>query len=95
MLDPASGHEALVSLSWPRLNTLPLDRTLVLSPDGELGPAAMELAQDGLGRVLVLDGERLAGLLWVTYLSRLLELRRLDHPASMPSAAGVSGGVAS
>jgi CBS domain-containing protein len=55
---------------------LPLEQTLVLSPDGELGPAAMELVQNGLGRALVLDGGRLAGLLSVADVSRLLELRR-------------------
>ena len=90
---------AVPRAEWPttrvRESMLPLDKTLVLSPDGELGPAAMELAQDSLGRALVLDGERLAGLLSVTDVSRLLELRRLHHPASMPSGAGGSGGAAS
>jgi Zn-dependent protease len=56
---------------------LPLEQTLVLSPEAELGPAAMELVQNDLGRALVLDGARLAGLLSVTDVSRLLELHRL------------------
>ena len=50
---------------------------LVLSPDEELGDAAVELAQTKLGRALVFEEARLAGLLSMTDVSRLLEVR---HP---------------
>jgi len=55
----------------------PLSDTVVLAPDDELGDAAMQLTQAPLGRALVLDerGE-LAGLLSITDVARLLELRR-------------------
>ena len=54
---------------------LPLEQTLVLSPDAELGPAVMELIQDPVGRAVVVDGSRLAGLLSITDVSHLLEMR--------------------
>jgi Zn-dependent protease/CBS domain-containing protein len=80
---PFRSVAAVPPSEWPttpvRESMLPLEETLVLSPDGELGPAAMELVQDSLGRALVLDGVRLAGLLSVTDVSRLLELRRMHE----------------
>jgi Zn-dependent protease/CBS domain-containing protein len=76
---PFRSVTAVPRSKWPttrvRESMLPLEQTLVLSPDGELGPAAMELIQDGVGRALVVDGARLAGLLSITDVSRLLELR--------------------
>jgi CBS domain-containing protein len=54
---------------------------LVLTPGDELGDAALELAQTRLGRALVLDETRLVGLLSMTDVSRLLEVR---HPAAQP-----------
>ena len=75
---------------WPttpvRESMLPLEQTLVLSPDGELGAAAMELVQDGSGRGLVLDGPRLAGL--ISVISRLLELSRLRESQGLGGAHG-------
>jgi len=53
----------------------PFGRVLVMAPDDELGTAAMDLSQDDLGRALVLEEGRLAGLLSMTDVSRLIELR--------------------
>jgi CBS domain-containing protein len=60
---------------------VPAAEALVLAPDGELGDAAVELAQTRLGRALVLDEGRLVGLLSITDVSRLLEIR---HPPRQP-----------
>ncbi len=53
----------------------PLGRAFVISPDDDLGTVAMELSQDDLGRALVVEDGRLAGLLSMTDVSRLIELR--------------------
>jgi Zn-dependent protease len=60
---------------------VPAGETLVLAPDDELGDAALELAQTRVGRALVLDRGRLAGLLSMTDVARLLEVR---HPPRGP-----------
>jgi Zn-dependent protease len=52
---------------------LPLSRVPTLREDVPLEAAATELS-DGVGRALVLDGERLVGLLSITDLVRALEL---------------------
>lgn len=55
----------------------PLSDTVVLAPDDELGDAAMHLTQAPLGRALVIDEQgELVGLLSITDVARLLELRR-------------------
>jgi len=54
---------------------VPSSEGLVLAPDDELGDAAVELAQTKLGRALVMDDRRLAGLLSMTDVGRLLEVR--------------------
>jgi Zn-dependent protease/CBS domain-containing protein len=78
---PFNNVAAVPPEQWParlvRDAMVPLRQTLVLSPDEELGAAAMELIQDDLGRAPVVEGTRLAGLLSVTDVSRVLELRRL------------------
>ena len=56
---------------------VPAYKGLVVRPDDELGDALVELAGAKEGRALVLDDGRLAGLLSVTDVSRLLEVRRL------------------
>ena len=53
---------------------IPLSDALVLAPDDDLGDAAMKLVQTAPARALVIDDERLAGLLSVTDVSRLIEL---------------------
>jgi CBS domain-containing protein len=53
----------------------PVGELLVLAPDDNLGDAATSLAQDDLGRALVLDQGALAGLLSMTDVARLIELR--------------------
>ncbi|MCL4287522.1 MAG: site-2 protease family protein [Thermoleophilia bacterium] len=53
----------------------PVADVLVLAPDASLGDATVELVQDDLGRALVLEGDRLVGLLSMTDVSRLIELR--------------------
>ena len=59
----------------------PVGELLVLAPDDNLGDVAMDLIQDDLGRALVLDEGRLAGLLSMTDISRLIELRAPATPA--------------
>ena len=56
---------------------VPLSETLALSPDEPLFEAAVELMQTAAARGVVIDGGRLAGLLTLSDLSRVLELRRL------------------
>ena len=59
---------------------IPVDEALVLRADQELADAALELSESELRRALVLDGTRLAGLLSITDVSRLLELKRMQAP---------------
>lgn len=58
---------------------VPLSQTLVLWPDQPLFDAAVELMQTAAARGVVISGGRLAGLLTLSDLSRLLELRRLTE----------------
>ena len=55
---------------------IPRDEVPVVGPDEELMHAAEELAESDLHRALVLDGERLVGLLSITDVARALEMRR-------------------
>jgi len=55
---------------------IPRDEVPVVGPDEELMNAAEELADSDLHRALVLDGERLIGLLSITDVARALEMRR-------------------
>ena len=64
----------------------PLSQVLVLAPDANLGDATIELVQTDLGRALVLEGERLVGLLSMTDVSRLIELRAGSGPGRPGSA---------
>ena len=63
----------------------PIDDLLVLAPGDDLGDAAMELVQDDFGRALVLDLGSLVGLLSMTDVSRLIELRSRNLPSPSPS----------
>jgi Zn-dependent protease/CBS domain-containing protein len=56
---------------------IPVERVPVLAPEDELADALVELTQSGLGRGVVVDGDRLVGLLSVTDLARALDLSRL------------------
>jgi CBS domain-containing protein len=56
---------------------VPAREGVVVSPGDELGDALVELAGARDGRALVLDDGRLAGLLSMTDVSRLLEVGRL------------------
>jgi Zn-dependent protease/CBS domain-containing protein len=51
------------------------DRVPTLAPEAELVDAAGELAESDVRRALVLDGERLVGLLSITDVARALQLR--------------------
>ena len=53
---------------------LPLERVPVLGEDEALLVAIQKLTEDGVHRGLVLDGDRLAGLLSITDLTRALEV---------------------
>jgi Zn-dependent protease len=55
---------------------LPLDRVAVFREDEPLIDAVAELSETGAGRGLVLDGERLVGLLSVTDVARMLDVGR-------------------
>ena len=55
---------------------LPRDEVPVLSEDDELADALPELAARGINRALVMDGERLVGLLSITDVARLLAAAR-------------------
>jgi CBS domain-containing protein len=55
---------------------IPRDEVPVVGPNEELMSAAEELADSDLHRALVLDGERLVGLLSITDVARALEMRR-------------------
>jgi Zn-dependent protease/predicted transcriptional regulator len=55
---------------------LPLDRVPVFREDEALIEAVAELSENGGGRGLVLDGERLVGLLSITDVARMLEVGR-------------------
>ncbi len=59
----------------------PLDRTLVLAAGEPLFEAAVELLQHPDGWALVTDGDALAGVLTISDVSRVIELRRLTAPA--------------
>lgn len=56
---------------------LPRDRVPVVRETDDLVDAAGELAGGNVNRALVLDGDRLAGLLSVTDVARALQIRRL------------------
>jgi CBS domain-containing protein len=52
------------------------DDVVRLDPDDELVDALAELSERGSGRGLVVDGDRLVGLLSASDLARALETRR-------------------
>jgi Zn-dependent protease/CBS domain-containing protein len=56
---------------------IPRDRVPVVGETDELIDAAAELASGDVNRALVLDGDRLVGLLSVTDVARALQIRRL------------------
>ena len=56
-----------------------LEETLVFSPEQPLFEAAVELMQSAAARGVVIADGRLAGVLTLSDLSRLLELRRLTE----------------
>jgi Zn-dependent protease/CBS domain-containing protein len=72
---------AIPSGDWQRARVdqvaRPIGEAKTLSPGDDLDEALMELADTTIERGLVLDGDRLVGLLSITDVSRLLEVRRL------------------
>jgi Zn-dependent protease len=69
---------------------LPIDEAPTLSPDEDLADALMALADTRLQRALVLNEDRLEGLLSVTDVSRLLEVQRLLLSGFPRSGSAVS-----
>jgi len=63
---------------------LPREAVPVVAADDELIDAAAELAEDGVNRALVLDGDRLVGLLSITDVARALEMRGLGRRRAAP-----------
>jgi CBS domain-containing protein len=74
---------AVPAAAWPqRLVSdvmLPLREVYIVAEDAPLFPAVVELMTRPPNRALVADDGRLAGLLSITDVSRLLELRRLTQ----------------
>ena len=56
---------------------IPRDRVPVVNEMDDAIDAAAELSEGDVNRALVLDGDRLAGLLSVTDVARALQIRRL------------------
>jgi Zn-dependent protease/CBS domain-containing protein len=85
---------AVPSGDWERARVddvaLPIAEAPTLSPDDDLAEALMELADTKLQRALVVDGDRLEGLLSVTDVSRLLEVQRLLLSGFPRSGSAVS-----
>lgn len=85
---------AVPSGDWERARVddvaLPTAEAPTLSPDDDLAEALMELADTKLQRALVVDGDRLEGLLSVTDVSRLLEVQRLLLSGFPRSGSAVS-----
>jgi Zn-dependent protease len=79
---------AVAAEDWPRRRVretmIPLAQTLVLDPEAPLFPAVVELIRRPPNRALVTAGGRLVGLLSITDVSRLLELRRRSTAPSRP-----------
>jgi Zn-dependent protease len=79
---------------WDRTRAVdaavPIDEAPTISPDDDLAEALMELADTKVERALVLDADRLAGLLSITDVSRLLEIQRLRLSGSPRSGSAVS-----
>ncbi|HWC26282.1 MAG TPA: CBS domain-containing protein, partial [Solirubrobacteraceae bacterium] len=57
---------------------LPRERVPVLSPDEDAAEALVKLSGSGVHRALVVDGERLVGLLSITDLMRAMQLGPLN-----------------
>ena len=72
---------AVPAAEWDRVRVAdrmePLERTLVVGRDDELGETLTELVQTSLGRAIVRSDGRADGFLSLTDVQRLLELRRL------------------
>ena len=62
---------------------LPRERVPVVEAEDELIDAAADLSEHDVHRALVLDGERLVGLLSITDLARALELRKPRRRATV------------
>lgn len=86
---------AVPQADWPlrrvRDTMVPLVDTLVFDPDEPLFGAAVALMQSRSGRAIVTAGGRLVGLLSITDLSRLLELRRLTAGRDRGGHSAASG----
>jgi Zn-dependent protease/predicted transcriptional regulator len=63
------------------------DSVPVLDEDDQLVDALAELSERGVGRGLVVDGDRLTGLLSITDLARALEVRRRARGGRSPVAS--------
>lgn len=85
---------AIPPADWDRARVdqvaVPIGGVTTLSHDDDLAEALMQLADTKLQRALVLDGDRLAGLLSITDVSRLLEVQRLLLSGFPRSGSAVS-----
>jgi Zn-dependent protease len=66
------------------------DDEIALAPGDDLAEALMQLSETPLQRALVLEGNRLAGLLSITDVSRLLELQSAQLSGFPRSGSGIS-----
>ena len=72
--------------AYPRRRCVPLAQTLVLEEDAPLPTAMVELMRRAPNRALVTrDGRARAGILSITDVSQLLELRRLTAAQQGPA----------
>jgi CBS domain-containing protein len=69
---------------------VPIGEAKTLSPGDDLDEALMQLADTKIERAPVLEGDRLVGLLSITDVSRLLEVRRLLLSGFPRSGSAVS-----
>jgi predicted transcriptional regulator len=69
-----------------RERTVPLEKALVVTEDKDLGDAVAELLQTDLGRALVIRDGRLMGLLSITDVQHMLEVRPRPGPPKRTAA---------
>jgi len=69
---------------------IPVGETLVMEPARPLADALSDLAGSPVGRALVCSGDRLDGLLSITDVARVVELRSAEPDGARASGAGMA-----
>ena len=68
----------------------PVGETLVMEPGRPLADGLSDLAGSPVGRALVCSGDRLDGLLSITDVARVVELRSAEPDGARASGAGMA-----